>query len=102
MLPDHPYPFQGLREQVRDLFRLGLFELLAGLREALEEDEVVRGLLRLALDVGSQLSEALCVIALVLLQEPDYPFQLFVLELLVNVFQVLPPVPPVLNLVQRA
>ena len=102
VVPDHANPLEQLGQHVGDLLGRGPLEQAAGLEEGLEEDEVVLGLLGLGLDIVGQLPEAPGVVAVHLLEELDDGLEVWVLELLVNVLEILPAVAPVLNLVEGA
>lgn len=97
MLPDHTDSHKEVGHEVGDLLWADRLEALAGLVQRFEELEVVAGLLRFVLDVQGQIGEAFGIGAIDPLQELDDLLEFWLLELFVNVLEVLPPSPPIVD-----
>ena len=87
---------------LHDFGRRGLRELLAGLFEGLQVLQVVFRLFRAARDVLHEVVEVLEVLGVRPVQDLEDPVQLWVLQLLFDVDEVVPPHGPVVDLFEGA
>lgn len=101
LLPDHTYPVEQVRQDLRDVLGIGLLQLLAWFGETLQEDKVVLGLDRVTLDLLGLFHEDVDEGAFQQLQDLDDSFEFRLFQLLIDVLEVVLAVAPVGDLIQR-
>lgn len=101
-LPYDAHAVKNLREQLWDVFGLGMLDLAARLSEGIQELEVIVRFLMASLDLLFELLEARKIRGACSLEHTNNALELRLLELNVENVKVCGPASPVLDLVKGA